>query len=540
MVDRIAGDDKKRNTSNDLDAYDLIMRNKERLLDCDPKRSPVRFLFSHSALREGWDNPNVFQICTLKQGGSEVRKRQEVGRGLRLCVNQAGERMDADVLGDDVHKINVLTVIAGESYESFARGLQAELADERNAYGPGDARRMDGGGGIAGDSGMDGDGIAGDSGMDGGNSIANSGGIAGGSGIVGGNGFGGMMPENARASHIKLQVDQEKLNSGEFQSLWSNISVKSVFLASFDSDRLVREAVASLNQSLRVPKVFFQVETGPVATGQVETGQMETGWLDGRQKALSDVSSMAGGGVPATAAYQKPDVEQSAAGCRNQRQNKVQSAAGSRTKYDLVGRLVDDTGLTRKEVVAVFTGIEKRVFDQFKDNPEGFMARAATLLNRQKAAAVMGHIAYRAMDERYGTQLFTEAVIKGRLGVNAMRAKKHLYSHVVYDCAKEKEFVEKLDNASEVAVYAKLPEGFCVSTPAGPCRPDWAIAFYEGTVKHRYFVVQAIWPGNPAGRGEADERKVACAREHFRTVSNGRAVYDVVDSFETLLQKAMG
>ena len=128
-VDRKTGDDKKEQTSNDTDAYDLIMKNKELLLDRDPKKSPVRFIFSHSALREGWDNPNVFQICTLKQSSSEVRKRQEVGRGLRLCVNQDGERMDTNVLGNDVHSINVLTVIASESYDSFAKGLQSELAD---------------------------------------------------------------------------------------------------------------------------------------------------------------------------------------------------------------------------------------------------------------------------------------------------------------------------------------------------------------------------------------------------------------------------
>lgn len=128
MTDSKLGDKKER-TSDDKDAYDLIMKNKELLLDRDPKKSPVRFIFSHSALREGWDNPNVFQICTLKQSSSEVRKRQEVGRGLRLCVNQDGERMDANVLGNDVHNINVLTVIASESYDSFARGLQSEMAE---------------------------------------------------------------------------------------------------------------------------------------------------------------------------------------------------------------------------------------------------------------------------------------------------------------------------------------------------------------------------------------------------------------------------
>ena len=120
---------RKETTSDDVSAYELIMKNKELLLDRDPKKSPVRFIFSHSALREGWDNPNVFQICTLKQSSSDVRKRQEVGRGLRLCVNQDGERMDTNALGNDVHNVNVLTVIASESYDSFAKGLQTEMAD---------------------------------------------------------------------------------------------------------------------------------------------------------------------------------------------------------------------------------------------------------------------------------------------------------------------------------------------------------------------------------------------------------------------------
>ena len=128
MIDSKVG--RKETTSDDIDAYDLIMKNKELLLDQDPKRSPVRFIFSHSALREGWDNPNVFQICTLKSSSSEIRKRQEVGRGMRLCVNQDGERQDAGVLGNDVQNINVLTIIASESYESFAKGLQSEIAED--------------------------------------------------------------------------------------------------------------------------------------------------------------------------------------------------------------------------------------------------------------------------------------------------------------------------------------------------------------------------------------------------------------------------
>ena len=112
--------------SDDISAYDLILKNKERLLSFD---EPTRFIFSHSALREGWDNPNVFQICTLKHSDSNTAKRQEVGRGLRLCVNQDGNRMDAENCGDTVHDINMLTVIASESYKDFVRALQSDIKE---------------------------------------------------------------------------------------------------------------------------------------------------------------------------------------------------------------------------------------------------------------------------------------------------------------------------------------------------------------------------------------------------------------------------
>ena len=163
---------RRETSSNDVDAYDLIMKNKEHLLDVDPDRSPVRFIFSHSALREGWDNPNVFQICTLKQSGSDIRKRQEVGRGMRLCVNKDGYRMDENVLGKDVHKINVLTVIASESYDQFAKGLQAELIQDM------------------------------------GSSACH--GTA-------------VLTENARTSDVEVKVQAEKLAMPEFLELWNKI-----------------------------------------------------------------------------------------------------------------------------------------------------------------------------------------------------------------------------------------------------------------------------------------------------------------------------
>ena len=275
--------DKKAGTSDDIDAYDLIMKNKELLLDRDPKRSPVRFIFSHSALREGWDNPNVFQICTLKQSSSEVRKRQEVGRGLRLCVNQDGERMDANVLGNDVHSVNVLTVIASESYDSFAKGLQTELA-EAVANRPvavtadlfkgkvicdvhGNEQVVDGETAQAIYFDMVVNGYVDKKGAltdkyyadkannavkvaeevadcaDAVLSIVDS--------IYDSR---AMQPENARDKNVELQVDPEKLAMPEFKALWQKISPKSVYVVGFDTEELVEKAISSSIATFEFPR----------------------------------------------------------------------------------------------------------------------------------------------------------------------------------------------------------------------------------------------------------------------------------------------
>lgn len=282
---------KKEKTSDDIDAYDLIMKNKELLLDRDPKRSPVRFIFSHSALREGWDNPNVFQICTLKSSSSEVRKRQEVGRGMRLCVNQDGERMDASILGNDVQNINVLTVIASESYESFVKGLQSEIAADiadrpravtkdlfinkviTDTQGNETTIGSDMANAIIYDlisnRYIDKKGILTDKYYE---DKAN-GEIKMADEVEG---FERsvvkiidsiydpkvMQPENARSNNVELHVDEEKLNSKEFKALWSKINAKSVYVVDFDTEELVKNSVTALNAKLHVPKIYFKVESG--------------------------------------------------------------------------------------------------------------------------------------------------------------------------------------------------------------------------------------------------------------------------------------
>jgi len=525
--------DKTERTSDDTDAYDLIMKNKELLLDRNPKKSPVRFIFSHSALREGWDNPNVFQICTLKQSSSDVRKRQEVGRGLRLCVNQDGERMDSGILGNEVHNINVLTVIASESYDSFAKGLQGELAEAVASRPVAVTADLFKGRVIVDASGneqvvdtetaqaiyfdmvingyVDKKGVLTDKYYtdkangeikvaeevedcaDAVLKIVDS--------IYDSN---AMKPENARDKNVELQVDPDKIAMPQFKALWERICTKSVYTVDFDSDELVQKAIASLNHKLYVSKLFFKVETGAMEEIKSKDDLMSGKAFVKAESKVFDTS------------------------------RKIH--VSSHVKYDLIGKLVEETGLTRKAVVQILTGIEKTVFDQFKDNPEEFIIKAADLINEEKATAIIQHITYNILDERYDTDIFTEPTIKGKLGVNAMKVQKHLYDHIVYDSTKERDFASELDISDHVAVYVKLPDGFYISTPVGRYNPDWAIAFYEGAIKHIYFVAETKGSMSTMQIRPIEDSKIQCAREHFKAISSEKVFYDVVDSYQALLE----
>lgn len=533
MIDSKANE-KRENTkekmSNDVDAYDLIMKNKELLLDRNPKKSPVRFIFSHSALREGWDNPNVFQICTLKQSSSDVRKRQEVGRGLRLCVNQDGERMDTNVLGNDVHNVNVLTVIASESYDSFAKGLQSEIAEAvadrpkavtedlfvgkvlKDTNGNEQVVDIDTGRAIYFDLIINGyidkKGVLTDKYYDdkanGELKVAEEVADSAASVIEIIDSIYDsrtMQPENARSNNVELEIDESKLAMPEFKALWGKINSKSVYVVDFDTDELVRNSIDALDRKLRVSKIYFKVETGTME--QIESkAELETGSSFAKEESTTYESS---------------------------------KAVSSNVKYDLIGKLVDETGLTRKAVIQILQGIQPTTFSQFKNNPEEFIIKAAALINDEKATAIIEHITYNVIDDKYGTDVFTDPTIRGRLGVNAMKAKKHLYNHIVYDSTNEREFATELDTNTNVAVYVKLPDGFYISTPVGHYNPDWAIAFYEGTVKHIYFVAETKGSMNSMQLRLVEESKIHCAREHFKAISNGEVVYDVIDSYKELL-----
>lgn len=524
---------KKENTSEDVDAYDLIMKDKERLLSFD---EPVRFIFSHSALREGWDNPNVFQICTLKQSNNEIRKRQEVGRGLRLCVNQKGERMDETVWGEDVQDINTLTIIASESYDSFAKALQNELAEVLENRPKVVSRELFEGKIIKNNKGnqiiidkdmvdtiyydlvsnkyIDRKGNLTDkyyedrkedniefspeikeytsSILDIIDSIYNEKTID---------------IANAYDTNVELKLNTEKYNMKEFQNLWSRINKKAIYEVEFDSKDFINKAIDALNRKLRVTEIYFKIEKGQ---------------LD-KIKSKDDLLS-------GTAFVKEKRREE-----KGEYSSKNISVANSSVKYDLVGKLVEGTGLIRKDIVAILVGLEKNVFNQFKNNPEEFIIKATNLINEEKATTIIGHIEYSLLDKTYDIDVFTENTLKGKLDVNAMKTRKHLYDNLVYDSKVERNFATELEASDKVAVYVKLPNKFFIPTPVGRYNPDWAIAFYEGSVKHIYFVAETKGTMSSIELRTIEKSKIDCAKKYFEKLKSDDVIYDVVNSYDELL-----
>lgn len=525
----------KEKLSDDESAYDLIMKDKERLLSFN---EPIRFIFSHSALREGWDNPNVFQICTLKHSDSTMRKRQEVGRGLRLCVNQNGERIDGETLGVNVHDINVLTVIASESYETFARDLQSQIAETLSDR-PQKANKEFFLDNVI--KNANGEELIIDETLA--NTIYHSfirnfyvneddtltekyyadlengeiklpeqfknfeeGTIQ----LVGKIYAEGTTPlvEDAREENIKELKTNENFEKKEFKELWEKINVKTAYYVDFDTDELIRNCIIALDKDLKVSDLTYHVKTG----------EMES--ISSKEELEKGESFIA----------------------RESEIDKDYSKITTTLRYDLVGKLVDETKLTRKAIVYILKGIKPNTFYLFRKNPEEFILKVAKIINEQKASMIIEHITYNLIDERFDANIFTDNTLKGTLGKDTIEVKKHIYDYVRYDSDTERKFAEALDTSKEVVVYAKLPRGFFIPTPVGNYNPDWAIVFDEGKVRHIYFIAET------KGKLESlefdvrgvERAKIHCAKEHFKKISNGTVKYEAVDSYEMLMKEVMG
>ncbi|WP_458400443.1 restriction endonuclease [Mailhella sp.] len=529
--------DKKERTSEDVDAYDLIMKNKELLLDRDPVRSPVRFLFSHSALREGWDNPNVFQICTLKKSASNVLRRQEVGRGMRLCVNQYGERMDENSLHVDVHSVNKLTVIASESYEDFARGLQSELAESIKGRPIAVTPKLFEGRTITSSDGKKwkmNDTTAFQICMQ---VVNNSWAVMQADNyeltekyyedrkigkvifqdhfetysdsiceildtVYNGN---ALKPENARDENVEVKLDKAKRDSAEFKELWELISPKTVYSVDFDTEKLVENAVAYINEKLNITGMYFTVERG----------------------SLEEIKS-------------REDLQAGKAFTQGKSEKALpQAISPCKLKYDLIGKIVDDTGLTRKTVVEILTRISPDKFAMFKKNSEEFLQSVASLINEKLADAIVEKIVYTKLGTNYElADVFPIGTPqKGKLGKNTMPTAHHLYDHLIYDSDIERKMCEELERHSDmVVVYAKLPKKFSIATPVTKkgYSPDWAIAFKKGMVKHVYVVAETKGSTKDADLRGVEKAKITCAKKHFEAISGTDTVFHQVTSFKEL------
>ena len=518
--------------SSDVSAYDLIMKNKEMLLDLN---NPVRFIFSHSALREGWDNPNVFQICTLKHSNSETNKRQEVGRGMRLCVNQNGERMDEPTLGSNVHDINLLTVISSESYTDFVEGLQKDISEniynrptvanveyftdrvvnvegheykiykqdaeviksylDRNNYIDYDGKVTD----------EYREAVANDSLAPLPEKIAD---LAPAvhklvQAIFDKNVFKEMI-ENGKNTNTPKNDLNDNFKKTEFQKLWNEINHKYAYKVSFDSDELVKKSVNYLNANLQVTKVQYVVTSG------VQKDEL-------RERELQAKSTFL---------------------VKETKQNELKEAHDSGIKYDLIHEIASRTSLTRKTTVRILKGLVQPKLEMFRNNPEDFIRKVAKVINEQKAGLIVDHVTYNLTDEKFDSNIFAAEHDRSAYD-KAFRANKHIQDYVFTDGTAEKSverrFAEALDVATEVAVYAKLPRGFYIPTPVGKYSPDWAIAFKEGSVKHIYFIAETKGTNSSLELRPIEKAKIACADKLFEKLSDGKVHYGQVKDYSSLM-----
>jgi len=518
--------------SDDESAYDLIMKNKEKLLGFS---EPTRFIFSHSALREGWDNPNVFQICTLKHSQSVISKRQEIGRGLRICVNKNGERMDYPVLENEFFDINTLTVVASESYENFARELQKEILESlserpvkltpevlkdrvlKNKEGRkfvfDEVTAMD----LIFQFKMKGyldeeykitDTLIEDIEKDKLqvpdklkdfknevaqimvkiHTTAN---------------FEAATNENANNIDEPVLKPNDNFAKKEFQELWKKIKIKTVYEVDFDSDELIRNSVAAINSSLQVKQVKIMVSHGV------------------QKDALSEESLKSGQSMKRL----KREIE------------KAESILGS-VRYDLVAEITKGANITRKTTVKILKRLSPEKFHQFKVNPEDFILQVVNIINQQKAATLIDNITYTKTNQNYSDEVFTINNFKGSLKENILQVKKHIYDYVKTDSKVERRFAEELETG-QVLVYAKLPSGFKIPTPVGNYNPDWAVVFDKEDVKYIYFIAETKGSMNTLQLKGSEKLKIDYARKHFASLNHSDIKYDVISNYNELMEKVM-
>lgn len=491
-------------TKDDEDTFHLIMKDKEALLSFpdgkDPKKK-LKFIFSHSALKEGWDNPNVFQICTLKESGkSDIRRRQEIGRGLRLCVDQKGQR----VYG---HESNILTVMATESYVDFVDNLQKEIekdtgirfgiledhsfsdvviaidGQEVNYLGQSNSQELydylilknyiDGRGKVQ-------DVLRADLKED---------------KVVLPEKFteeehvfsqiisklkdaAGKLEIKNKDDKKKVKVNREVLDSPEFKELWNKIKYKTTFNVNFDSESLIKECIRGLNDRLKVS----------------------------RGKLI----------------YSKASVQMNIGGIAHEEKENYVSTIDEEVDSlpDIVGYLQNETNLTRKSIVRILIGTNR--LPLFKINPQKFIEGCIDIINEQMKLHIIDGIKYDKISdtEFYSQELFDNEELFGYLKSNLKESGKSPYEYVVYDSDIESKLVHEFEKSNNISVYAKLPDWFKIDTPLGTYNPDWAILWKDGGDEKLYFVVESKGSTGLFDLRPKESGKIACGKKHFEALGS--------------------
>ncbi|HHH8731151.1 TPA: type III restriction-modification system endonuclease [Pseudomonas aeruginosa] len=505
------------NRENAERAYNLIMKEKEKLLSFS---TPLKFIFSHSALKEGWDNPNVFQICTLRDIQTERERRQTIGRGLRLCVNQDGERVRG-------FEVNTLTVVATENYEQFAESLQKEIEKdtgirfgivEQHQFA---AIAVTGADGHAAPLGMEQskalwEHLKAAGHIDAKGKVQDSLKTALKNGTL-------ELPAEFDAQKAQIaevlrkvsgrldiknaderrQVPLRKGKDGkavylsdEFKALWDRIKHQTTYRVQFDNAKLVADCIAALQKAPVIAKARLQWRKADISIGKAGVAATEKAGA-------------------ATVVLDEADIE----------------------LPDLLTDLQDRTQLTRRTIVSILTGSGR--LDDFKRNPQQFIELAAETINRCKRLALVDGIKYQKLGDQhvYAQELFEKEELTGYLKNMLLDTQKSIYEHVVYDSTTERDFADRLEKNDAIKLYAKLPGWFKVPTPLGTYNPDWAVLVEEDGTQHLYFVVETKSSLFTDDLRDKESAKIECGKAHFTALGGGEnpARYVVARSVGDLL-----
>ncbi|MDA8226713.1 MAG: DEAD/DEAH box helicase family protein [Desulfitobacterium hafniense] len=501
--------DTNGNTAADDDAYNLIMRDKEKLLSFDSK---LRFIFSHSALREGWDNPNVFQICTLNETKSDIKKRQEIGRGLRLCVNQSGERLRG-------FEINTLTVMANESYESFAKALQSEIEKEvgikfgvieTHTFANIPVQQNDGSTSYLGQQASEKlyafyeqNGYIDNKGKvtdklktalknntlelpheyeQSRNAIVNI------SKKVSGN-----LNIKNNADKQKVSLNKQVFLNDDFKLLWDKIKYKTTYSVDFDSDELIEKCCSEMQRNLSVEsaKLIYS-------------------------KALLDIEA---GGVVV----------------RENDRTAVYVSKHKENLPDIISFLQNETNLTRRTIVTILKRSD--TLDLFKKNPQKYMDETAKIISAKMRLMIVDGIKYTKIgdEEFYVQEIFNNDELFGYISKNMVESKKSLYEYVICDSDNEAGFAQKFEQNKSVKLYAKLPNRFKISTPLGSYNPDWAVLIDKNGEEKLYFVLETKANIMSEALRPTESAKIQCGYKHFEALNND-VVFKEIDDFNTFIE----